>query len=280
MERYGLRPTKSLGQCFLTDANTARKIVDLASPGPDDVVCEVGPGLGALTAQLASRAGRVVAVEKDARLIPALTEALGLTPGADATPDSDPAAGNVSVVHADFLEYDMSALPSGYKLVGNLPYYITTPIIIKAVTTPNAPALMVFMTQREVARRVCAPPGGKDYGAVSVAVQYRCEATYAMDVSREVFSPKPGVDSAVIVMRPEPGRLGTPVDEETFFAVVKAGFGQRRKMLRNSLSALVPEREALAEAFELAGVEETARAETLSVQKFIALSDAVHSARA
>jgi 16S rRNA (adenine1518-N6/adenine1519-N6)-dimethyltransferase len=142
MERYGVKPVKSLGQNFLNDANIVRKIAELAEPGPDDVVCEIGPGLGALTVELAARAGRVVAVEKDARLVAALEHSL-----AGDSAGSDTAVNNVSVVHADFLEYDLSELPSGYKLTGNLPYYITTPAVMKAVESSNMPSLIVIMTQ-------------------------------------------------------------------------------------------------------------------------------------
>jgi 16S rRNA (adenine1518-N6/adenine1519-N6)-dimethyltransferase len=147
---------------------------------------------------------------------------------------------------------------------------------MKAVESENVPSRAVFMMQREVAERICAPPGGKEYGAVSVVVQYRCRAEYAMNVSREVFLPKPRVDSAVIVLKPDLGHRGTPRDEGVFFAAVKAGFGQRRKMLRNALSALVPDAGALDAAFERAGVKGTARAETLSVEEFIALADAIY----
>jgi 16S rRNA (adenine1518-N6/adenine1519-N6)-dimethyltransferase len=132
------------------------------------------------------------------------------------------------------------------------------------------------MTQKEAADRITAPPGSRIYGAVSVLVQYRCRAEYAMDVSREVFVPKPNVDSAVIVLRPDAGRYKAPVSEALFINVVKTGFGQRRKMLRNPLSAIVSDKEKLSAAFREAGVAETARAETLSVEEFIALSDAIY----
>jgi 16S rRNA (adenine1518-N6/adenine1519-N6)-dimethyltransferase len=263
--RHGIRPVKRLGQNFLTDPNIVKKIAELPELGPGDAVCEIGPGLGALTAELAARAGRVIAIEKDARLIPALMETLR----------EKGVGGNVEIVHADFLGYDLALLPPGCKLVGNLPYNITTPIIMKAVGAQSIPPLMVFMMQREVAKRVCSPPGSRGYGAVSVAVQYRCRATYAADVPRDVFIPRPAVDSAVVVLRAAPGHCGMPRDEALFFAVVKAGFGKRRKMLRNALSELVPDADALADAFARAGVAGTARAETLSVAKFIALADAI-----
>jgi 16S rRNA (adenine1518-N6/adenine1519-N6)-dimethyltransferase len=269
MERYDVKPTRSLGQNFLTDTNIIRKIAELSELGPGEVVCEIGPGLGALTAELAARADRIVAIEKDARIIPALKEALEHIGQPTLAP-------RVDIVHADFLRYDLDELPARYKLTGNLPYNITTPAIMKAIEAKNQPSLIVFMMQKEVARRICSPPGSKEYGAVSVAVQYRCDAKYAMDVSREVFIPKPKVDSAVIVMRPESGLRGTPIDETLFFSVVRSGFSQRRKMLRNSLSSLVPDADALATAFDIAGVDSAARAETLSVEQFIALADAIH----
>ncbi|MDR0596141.1 MAG: 16S rRNA (adenine(1518)-N(6)/adenine(1519)-N(6))-dimethyltransferase RsmA [Clostridiales Family XIII bacterium] len=289
--RHGIAPSHSLGQNFLVDGNVLRKIAGLLELEPSDTVCEVGPGLGALTRELSARAGRVVAVEKDARLAPALREVLGGavagTGGADAVgapADAESADGatasggcaNTEIVTADFLEYDLDTLPRGYKLAGNLPYYITTPIIMKAAEADNMPSRMVFMMQREVAERICAPPGGKDYGAVSVAVQYRCRAHYAMDVSAEVFMPKPRVDSAVIVIEPAHGHRGLAENEDVFRKTVRAGFGQRRKMLRNALSALVPDAGALGAAFARAGVEGTARAEALSVEQFIALSDEIN----
>jgi 16S rRNA (adenine1518-N6/adenine1519-N6)-dimethyltransferase len=185
------------------------------------------------------------------------------------------AAANIEIAHMDFLDYELGSMPAGYKLAGNLPYYITTPIIMKAMESDSIPALMVFMIQKEVAGRITASPGGKEYGAISVAVRYRCRAEYAMDVSREVFMPKPNVDSAVIRLRPESGLRGTPRDEKLFFAVIKAGFGQRRKMLRNALKEIAGSAERLEAAFENSGVKGTARAETLDVEEFIALSDAL-----
>jgi 16S rRNA (adenine1518-N6/adenine1519-N6)-dimethyltransferase len=146
---------------------------------------------------------------------------------------------------------------------------------MKAVTADNPPAKSVFMVQREVADRICAAPGGRDYGAVSVAVQYRCTAKRAIDVSREVFIPRPRVDSAVVLLEAAPGRRGVPRDEELFLRTVKAGFGQRRKMLRNALSGIIPLPADRDDAFARAGVDPGARAETLSVEQFIALSDAI-----
>jgi 16S rRNA (adenine1518-N6/adenine1519-N6)-dimethyltransferase len=266
MLRHNLRFTASLGQNFLVDSNVVKKIASLSSLDRDDCVVEVGPGLGALTLELSRRAGRVVAIEIDRRLMPALSEALR-------------SADNVELVNADILAYDMSGLPPGCKLIGNLPYYITTPIIMKILEQPNPPVSSIFMVQKEVAERIVAPPGGKVYGAISVAVQYRCAVEYAMDVSKEVFVPRPKVDSAVLALTPRGDTRRRPRDEALFFSIVKAGFGQRRKMLRNALSSVAPDRAALQSAFEAADVPETARAETLSVEAFIELSDAIQTRR-
>jgi 16S rRNA (adenine1518-N6/adenine1519-N6)-dimethyltransferase len=266
MLRHNIKFSTRLGQNFLVDANIVKKIAALSQLGPDDCVVEIGPGLGALTVELARRAGKVVAIEIDRRLMSALSEALR---GMD----------NVELVNADFLTYDMSGLPAGCKITGNLPYYITTPLIMKTLEQPQAPASLVFMVQKEVAERIAAPPGSRVYGAVSVAAQYRCAVEYAMDVSKEVFTPRPNVDSAVLVFTPRGDARRQPRDETLFFSVIKAGFGQRRKMLRNALSSVAPDREALQAAFEAAGVPGTARAETLSVEAFIELSDAIHALR-
>jgi 16S rRNA (adenine1518-N6/adenine1519-N6)-dimethyltransferase len=296
MEHYGVKPSKALGQNFLADGNIISKIVDLLDLREGDTVLEIGPGFGALTFEIAARlgavsdsfapaagpdhasGGHIIAVEKDSRLAAVLEGAFAQASAVGGADGASGTGARVNVVSADFLDYDLSALPAGYKIAGNLPYSITTPAIMKAVEAAGtaAPAAMVFMVQKEVAERLCAPPGGRDYGAISVAVQYRCRAEIAMTVSREVFIPKPHVDSAVLVLTPEPGRCGTPKDEALFLSVVKAGFGQRRKMLRNALSNLLPDAETLAASFARAGIEGTARAETLPVRAFIALADAIY----
>jgi 16S rRNA (adenine1518-N6/adenine1519-N6)-dimethyltransferase len=261
LDRHEFRLSKNFGQNLLTDRNIIEKIVDALEIAQGDTVLEIGPGFGALTCELIKRAGNVVAVEIDKRIIPILEE---VTEGAD----------NLSIVNEDFLKFDMSALGGDYKVIGNLPYYITTPIIARMLELRVAPRCMVFMVQKEVAARLLAKPGGRDYGAISVLVAYKAEASYAMDVTREVFMPKPQVDSSVIVLKPF-ARERVPVAEELFFRVVKAGFGQRRKMLSNALKVLGYSTEALEAAFKAAGVSGNARAETLSVEEFIELSDAI-----
>jgi 16S rRNA (adenine1518-N6/adenine1519-N6)-dimethyltransferase len=263
MRRHGFTPIKKYGQNFLVDGNIITKITNAISPNPADSIIEIGPGLGALTIALAERAGSVTAIEADKKIIPLLAEEVALA-----------GAKNIEIVCADFLEYELPET-FDYKLIGNLPYYITTPILIQAAEAKKLPNMAVFMMQREVAGRVTAPPGSKTYGAVSVAVQYRFDADYLFDVSREVFTPKPGVDSAVIRLTPRGDCAVRAKDERTFFALVKAGFGQRRKMLRNSLRTSGFSGEAIERAFDAAGIAPTARAEELSVKDFVTLADSI-----
>jgi 16S rRNA (adenine1518-N6/adenine1519-N6)-dimethyltransferase len=261
LDSHDFRLSKNFGQNLLIDKNIICKIADALEIEPNDTVLEIGPGFGALTCELTERAGSVVAVEIDRRIIPILEE---VTEGAE----------NLRIVNEDFLKFDVSELGGDYKVIGNLPYYITTPIIARMLELSVLPKNMVFMVQKEVAARLLAKPGGRDYGAISVLVAYKSEASYVMDVTRDVFMPKPSVDSAVIVLRPFL-RSRVPVTQELFFKVVKAGFGQRRKMLSNSLKVLGISPEALDSAFAAAGVSGSARAETLSVEDFIELSDAI-----
>jgi 16S rRNA (adenine1518-N6/adenine1519-N6)-dimethyltransferase len=277
MQRHGFHLSKALGQNLLVDKNIIDIIVAAADIGKDDTVVEIGPGLGALTVSLAQKARRVVAVEIDKAVIPLLEEVLF---GSDV--ESSAGAGavagvgaTVEIVNQDFMKYDVSSLPAEYKLLGNLPYYITTPIIMSLLEGDFAPAVMVLMVQKEVAQRLTAEAGSKEYGAISVATQYRCKAEIVADVSRHVFLPEPEVDSAVI--RLTPGESGWPraEDEKRMRALVRAGFSQRRKMMRNSLLKAGFDRAQLDAAFERTGISPQARAETLSAGKFVELSDAL-----
>ena len=264
-EAYKLNFSKALGQNFLTDRNTLEKITSSAELGSDDHIIEIGPGAGALTVFLAESSGHVTAVEIDKRLIPVLRE---VTEGLS----------NVELVNEDFLEYKLPT--TQYKIVGNLPYYITTPIIAKLFeperakessaigSRPKAPELAVFMMQKEVAERLISPPGKKTYGAISVLVQYYTEAEMLFTVSREVFVPKPGVDSAVIRLKPRDLSGDDPSVTEKMFRLVRSGFNKRRKTLRNSLSDSGFSEEVLLNALEKAGIDPIRRAETLSPRDF------------
>ena len=262
MRAHGLKHSKSYGQNFITDRNTLEKIVEAAVPGPADHIIEIGPGLGALTVLLAQKAGYVTAVEIDSRLIPALKEAVdGL--------------GNIEIINEDFLRYSPS---SPYKLVGNLPYYITSPILASLFepghdgTRQTPPDLSVFMIQKEVAERLLSPPGKKTYGAISVLVQYYARAEFLFNVSREVFVPKPGVDSSAIRLWPRDISGDDPLITARMFRLVRAGFDKRRKILRNSLADSGFSEEKLSAALDKAGIDPVRRAETLGPRDFYSIA--------
>lgn len=266
LRKYGLRLTKSLGQNFLTDINIIRKIVDTAEVNENDLVLEIGPGIGSLTVQLAERAGRVIAVEIDRRLMEPLSETLE---GCD----------NVQVVNADILKTDLSALTAGWdgslKVVSNLPYYITTPVIMGLLESPIPWELLVFMIQKEVVSRMVAEPGTKDYSALSVAVRYYADPKLAFHVSRNCFIPKPDVDSAVIKLKKRSLSHLEDVDREFLFKVIRAAFSQRRKTLLNALGKqpwLEGGKERLKEILCVMGLSEDTRAEALSVEQFACLA--------
>jgi 16S rRNA (adenine1518-N6/adenine1519-N6)-dimethyltransferase len=250
LARYGLAPRKSLGQNFVVDANTVRRIARLAGVGPGDHVVEIGAGLGALTAALAETGATVTAVEVDRGLVPVLREQVAGT--------------GVRVVEADALTLDWTALLAGcdrWVLVANLPYNVATPLVADLLDGVPAIERMLVMVQREVAERLAAGPGSGAYGAVSVKVAYWATAALVGRVPPTVFLPRPKVESALvsIVRRPTPA-VGAEIDRDRLFTLVRAGFGQRRKMLRRSLAGLVPPG-----AFEAADIRPESRAEELSV---------------
>jgi 16S rRNA (adenine1518-N6/adenine1519-N6)-dimethyltransferase len=254
------RPKKSLGQNFLRDPRYLGKIVHAARVGRDDQVLEIGPGLGDLTRALTERAKRVLAVELDDRLVSRLRSEFGSVP-------------NFELVHADALEYDYASLTGRWKVVANLPYYISTPLIQKLIAGRAKFVSLTLMLQREVAERISAPPGGRDYGYFSVLVRFYSVPRMEFPVPAEAFTPRPKVDSAVITLaiRDLPA---FPVQDEAFFIrVVKAAFSQRRKTLRNSLKLLGLPDDAVASAASAAGIDPGRRAETLSVEEFCGLSD-------
>ena len=249
LARHGLAPRKSLGQNFVVDANTVRRIARLAGVGPGDHVVEIGAGLGALTRALADTGAAVTAIEVDRGLVPVLADQVGGL--------------GVRIVEADARTVDWEALLEGHDrwtLVANLPYNVATPLVADLLDGVPAIDRMLVMVQREVAERLAARPGDGAYGAVSVKVAYWAEAEVVGRVPPTVFLPRPNVESALvsIVRRPAPA---VDVERERLFAVVRAGFGQRRKMLRRSLAGVVAP-----EAFARAGIRPEARAEELSVE--------------
>lgn len=273
LEKYGFSFKKSLGQNFLIDTNILRKIVDFAELSDETGAIEIGPGIGALTEQLARRAKKVVAFEIDQRLLPILEDTLS-------------PYGNIRIIHQDVLKADIHRVISeeftgmtDIMVVANLPYYVTTPIIMKLLTDRLPIRGMVVMLQKEVADRLAAKPGTKDYGSLSIAVQYYTEAETVMTVPRTVFIPQPNVDSAVIrlIKRKQP-----PVkveDEAFFFQVVRASFAQRRKTILNNLVNNLPNGKAMKEQIERVltetDIDPRRRGETLTMEEFAALSNAL-----
>ncbi len=272
IRKYGLNLKKSLGQNFLTDGNVLQKIVAAAELDASKGALEIGPGIGALTEHLAEAAGRVAAVEIDQRLLPIL---------ADTLQDYE----NVKILGGDVLKLDLPAVIEplfegmAFSIVANLPYYVTTPIIMKCLESGLNFEYMVVMIQKEVAERMSASPGTKDYGSLSVAVQYYCETELAAVVPRRVFIPQPNVDSAVIKLKRREQPAVSVRDEDFFFQVVQACFAQRRKTLGNNLMSRFfqkEEKQQMLDLLENCGIDPVRRGETLSLQEFARLSDALH----
>ena len=248
---------RALGQHFLRDVGVARAIVDLVAPTKRDLVVEIGPGQGALTGELARRAGRVVALEVDRALAAALRTRL---------PD-------VEILDADARtwDYGMLVAPSGGRVIvlGNLPYSVSKPILMALVGARRAIDEMALMLQREVAERLAAPPGGKTYGSLSVLTQLYCDVRLALRVPPGAFRPPPQVESAVVHLRVLSAPRVDVVDERRFHAVVRAAFAQRRKTLGNALAGgLGLAAEGVRRCLEAAGVDPGRRAETLTIHEF------------
>ena len=267
LNRFKLRADKKLGQNFLIDENVVRQIVEAAELSEADTVLEVGPGIGTLTQGLAESKAQVVAVELDTRLLPVLATTLE---GYD----------NVRVVHGDILKVNIMEEVGApkFKVCANLPYYITTPIIFALLEKRLPMERLVAMVQKEVAERMAAQPGGKEYGALSVAIQYYTEPEIAFIVPPTSFIPAPAVDSAVIVCKRREKPPVEVCDEALFFRVVKAAFSLRRKMLSNSLKNMGIKAEQVAKWLELADVDGKRRAETLSLEDFAKLTNSFNEA--
>ena len=264
--KYGFQLSKSLGQNFLTDKNIIDKIIDAADLHKEDLVIEIGPGIGVLTAEAAQKAGKVIAIEIDKNLIPILKDTLS---------EFD----NVEVVNQDVLKTDLNQLirDAGYKtakIIGNLPYYITTPIIMSILERRIHAESITIMMQKEVAERIKSAPGKKTYGALSVAVQYYCTINSVITVPKEVFFPAPKVDSAVLRLDIRKERPVELMDEKMFFACIKAGFGQRRKTLSNSLMGIgMVSKDEVKTCLEDCEIDAKRRAETLSLEEFAKIAN-------
>ncbi|MBR1675472.1 MAG: 16S rRNA (adenine(1518)-N(6)/adenine(1519)-N(6))-dimethyltransferase RsmA [Eubacterium sp.] len=279
IKKYGFNFQKKFGQNFLIDDHVINKIIKAADITKDDIVVEIGPGMGTLTQYLAESAGQVIAVEIDTKLLPILAETLA-------------PYDNVTVINNDILKCDIEELVNevkekkgfdykAVKVVANLPYYITTPIIMGLFEKHVPAESITVMVQKEVADRMNAAPGGKDYGALSLAVQYYSETYIAANVPPNCFIPRPGVGSAVIRLTKHDKAPVEVKDEALMFRLIHASFEQRRKTLKNGISnAGLPgiTKEAVGEALISMGLDENIRGERLSLAEFAQLADILYDA--
>ncbi|MFJ8264229.1 16S rRNA (adenine(1518)-N(6)/adenine(1519)-N(6))-dimethyltransferase RsmA [Rummeliibacillus sp. NPDC094406] len=274
LKKYGFSFKKSLGQNFLIDPNILRNIVSYADLTKESAAIEVGPGIGALTEHLAREAGKVVSFEIDQRLLPVLEDTLS-------------PYDNVKIVHSDVLKADVVNIIkeelADYKdimVVANLPYYVTTPILLKLLMENLPIRGMVVMMQKEVADRISAVPSTKAYGSLSIAVQYYMKAEVVMTVPKTVFMPQPNVDSAVLRLTRHAEPPVKVIDESFLFEVTRSSFAQRRKTILNNLQSQLPngkeKKEQILSALEEVGIDPTRRGETLSILEFGQLADALH----
>ncbi len=271
LQKHNFRFKKKFGQNFITDGNLLQKIVDAGEVGPEDVVIEVGPGAATLTQALARQAKAVIAIEIDSELIPIIEETMA---------DFD----NFYLVQGDALQLNLDTLileklgaPHRCKVVANLPYYITTPLVMHFLEQGFSIDRIVIMVQKEVAQRFSAQPGTKDYGAITVSLHYYGTVRSAFTVPRQLFIPQPDVDSAVVDIKPWVEKPLQADDESLFHKLVKAAFGQRRKTLNNALKTLNLDTQLLQAALTACEIDGTRRGETLSVAEFVALSNTIHN---
>ena len=270
VQKHNFKFSKSLGQNFLIDTNVIDRILEGARVTEGDYVIEVGPGIGTLTKEMGRTAEKVVAIEIDKTLIPILEETLADFP-------------NIEVINQDILKVDVQELVKEklnggpVKLIANLPYYITTPTVMKFLEEDIPVTDIVVMVQKEVADRMNAQPNSKDYGALSVAVQYYCDTEIVAKAPRHMFMPQPNVDSTVIGLHVREEKKYNVDNEDIFFKTVKASFGQRRKTLLNSLGGLgFLSKDQIKVALQEANIDEKRRGETLSIEEFASLSNAVN----
>ena len=267
VEKYNFRFSKSLGQNFLIDDTVLTDIIDGAEVCEDDLVIEIGPGVGTLTAQLLKKAKRVVAIELDSNLIPILMEEIGDNP-------------KFQLIHKDALKVDFNEIigeEKSVKLVANLPYYVTTPIIANLLNGGYKFKSLTIMIQKEVAERINSEPNCKEYGALSILVQYYCNTSIVRTVAPSCFMPRPKVESIVIRLdKLEKPRVDVK-DKKLFFDIVRSAFNMRRKTLWNATKSIGLPKEQMEKAYSDAGIDPKRRGETLSLEEFGSLADAVYS---
>ena len=258
LNKYGLSANKKLGQNFLINESIIYDIVKKANVTKEDVVIEIGPGLGSLTKELINNAKKVIAIELDPNMIDILKSRFGIFD-------------NFEVIYGDVLKIDLEELIKGYdsvKVVANLPYYITTPIIMKLLEDKLKIKSITVMVQKEVGERICATHKDKEYGAITVSVQYYSEPQIIIDVPKENFLPAPEVDSCVIRLDMREKPLVSLKDEKLFFRLVKGAFTQRRKTINNSLTCSGKSKEEIMAALNKLGIDSKLRAENLSIQQY------------
>lgn len=260
MTQYNIRPSKKWGQNFLIDVRARNRVIEAGDLQSDEAVLEVGPGFGALTLGLAKRARRVIAVEVDARLVSALQEMLEAQ-GID----------NVQLMNAHILSQSVDDLLRGEevaKVIANIPYSITSPLLEHFLAAKHRVPLIVLMVQKEVADRLVAKPGTKAFGSLSLFVQYHADVEYLGRVPNSSFYPRPEVDSAIVRLTTVPDRL-MPREQRVMFRLIRAAFKQRRKTLRNALETLFEDADQAAAMLRRAGIDPTRRGETLSLQEYM-----------
>lgn len=266
VKKYGFRFSKSLGQNFLIDNSVLQDIVDGAQITGEDTVIEIGPGVGTLTKELLKKAKMVYSIEIDSKLIPILKEELK---------DYD----NFELINNDVLKVNFDEIikdEKPVKVVANLPYYVTTPVLTQLLKNHCNFKSITVMIQKEVAQRIAANPGNKEYGSLSVLIQYYCDIKIIRKVSANCFIPKPKVDSAVIRLDKLDKTRVEPKDEKLFFNIVRASFNMRRKTLNNSLKPLGFNEEIMKNAFEASSIDPSRRGETLSLDEFKILCDNIY----
>ena len=265
VNKYKFKFSKSLGQNFLTDETVLEDIVDGAKVDENDLVIEIGPGVGSLTAKLLQKAKKVISIELDSHLIPILETELGEVE-------------NFSLIHNDALKVDFNEIigdEKSVKLVANLPYYVTTPIIIRLLKEDYNFKSLTIMIQKEVAERINAEPNCKEYGALSLLVQYYCSSEIIRNVPPSCFIPSPKVDSIVIKLDKLDKPRVEPKDKELMFSIIRNSFNMRRKTLWNGVKFLGLQKEDLEQAFKSANIDLKRRGETLSLEEFAKLSDEI-----
>ncbi|KLE17473.1 16S rRNA (adenine(1518)-N(6)/adenine(1519)-N(6))-dimethyltransferase RsmA [Clostridium sp. C8] len=266
VKKYNFKFSKSLGQNFLIDDSVPKDIVAGAEVNEDDLVIEIGPGVGTLTAQLLNKAKRVVAIELDSDLIPILNKEIGDNP-------------KFTLIHNDALKVNFNEIigdEESVKLVANLPYYVTTPIILKLLKEDYKFKSLTIMIQKEVAERMNAEPGNKDYGSLSLLVQYYCDTKIVRKVAPQCFIPRPKVDSIVIRLDKLTEPKVSVKSEKLFFDIIRSSFNMRRKTLWNGVKNIGLSKEKLELAFNEADIDPKRRGETLSIQEFAVLSDKIY----